>query len=209
MRDIGLATVGYFYVDGRDSAKQEPCGLLSSPTTQLCTHSGHLCNVLSSLYTTCVRGAEQPSEDALVQCLKEMLEDPKQEPVFIVVDALDEFPHSRGLPTLRENALDIVKALVGLNLPHLHFCVTSRHEIDIQRVLDPLGPYGISLHEEQIDDVAEYVKAVILSDSTMRLWPPETKQLVISTLERDCGGMWVLLSRCFILLQLLMRCLQV
>src|SRR6267142_381727 len=187
----GLATVGYFYANSQERAKQEVRGLLSSLLTQLSTQSDRLCHILFSLHASHKRGLVQPSEDALAQCLREMLEDPNQAPVFIVVDALDECPKSEGLPTPREQALEIVKELVELKLQHLHLCITSRPEIDIRGVLDPLKPYSVSLHDqpEQILDIARYVESVVLSDATMREWPKEEKKLVINTLAKDGGGM--------------------
>jgi len=191
MCTTGLVTVGYFYANFRERAKQEVRGLLSSLLTQLSTQSDRLCHILSSLHASHKRGLVQPSENALAQCLREMLEDPNQAPVFIVVDALDECPNSEGLPTPREQALMIVKELVELNLQHLHLCITSHPEIDIRRVLDPLKPYSVSLHDEagQIEDIARYVESVVLSDATMREWPKEEKKLVINTLAKDGGGM--------------------
>jgi len=196
MRDTGLATVGYFYVDFRERAKQEASGLLSSLLVQLCTQSDRFCGILSSLYARHDRGLEQPSEDALAQCLREMLEDPKQAPVFLVVDALDECPISRGILTPRAQVLEIVKVLIKLKLPHLHFCITSRPEFDIREVLDPLEPSSVSLHDQegQIEDIAQYVKSVVHSDITMQEWPKEEKKLVIDTLARNGGGMYVIIA---------------
>jgi hypothetical protein len=191
MRTTGLATVGYFYVDFRERAKQEARGLLSSLLTQLSTQSDRFHHILASLHASHNHGQEEPSEDDLAQCLREMLEDPNQAPAFIVIDALDEYPNSGGFPTPREQALEIVKELVELKLQHLHLCITSRPEIDIRGVLDPLKSYSVSLHDEagQIEDIARYVESVVLSDATMREWPKEEKNLVINTLAKEGGGM--------------------
>ena len=191
MGDMGLATVGYFYVDFREPAKQETRGLLSSLLTQLCTQSDRFFDILSSLHATYDRGLEQPSENELVKCLRDMLEDRERAPVFIVVDALDEYPISRGILTPRAQALEIVKEVVGSKLPRIHFCITSRPEIDIRQVLDPLEPYSLSLHDQegQLEDIAQYVKSVVISDVTMREWPKEVKKLVIDTLAKNGGGM--------------------
>jgi hypothetical protein len=118
----------------------------------------------------------------------------RQAPLYIVVDALDECPNSSGLPTQRQEALEILKDLVELKLPHVHFCVTSRPEIDIRRVFDTLNPYDVSLHNQagQIKDLAEYVKSVVGSDPTMQNWPAKVKDLVIDTLSKKGGGMYVI-----------------
>ena len=44
--------------------------------------------------------------------------------------------------------LQLVKELVDLSLPDLHICVTSRPEIDIRNVLEPLTSRRVSLHDQ-------------------------------------------------------------
>ena len=73
---------------------------------------------------------------------------PDQEPVYLIIDALDECPDTSGLPSPREQVLDCLNALVELSSPNLRLCVTSRPEIDIQRALEPLTSLRVSLHEE-------------------------------------------------------------
>jgi len=55
-------------------------------------------------------------------------------------------PDNSGMPTPREEVLELVESLVGLPLSKLHICVTSRPEIDIQHTLEPLEPLRVSLH---------------------------------------------------------------
>src|SRR5712691_4076651 len=127
--------------------------------------------------------------------MRVILEDPKRAPVFLVVDALDECPISRGFLSPRAQVLKIVKDLIELKLPHLHFCITSRPEFDIREVLEPLESSSVSLHEQegQIEDIAHYVRSVVLSDVIMREWPKEEKQLAIDTLAKTSGGMYVII----------------
>ena len=42
-------------------------------------------------------------------CLKEMLTVVAEGPIYIVMDALDECPDHSGLPTAREEVLDVLK----------------------------------------------------------------------------------------------------
>jgi ankyrin repeat protein len=125
-----------------------------------------------------------------------MLQDPKQGPIFLVVDALDESPISRGKLRPRAQVLDIVKGLIKLKLPHLHLCITSRPEIDIRDVLQDLEPSSVPLHNQdgQINDIATYVESVISSDVEMRKWPLTEKKLVIDTLAKNGGGMYVIIA---------------
>jgi hypothetical protein len=69
-----------------------------------------------------------------------MLTLPDQGPVYLILDALDECPNTSGVPSSREQVLDLVKELVDLRLPSLHICVTSRPEVDIQDTLASLAP---------------------------------------------------------------------
>ena len=202
MREAGLATVGYFYADFRDRAKHSARGLLSSLLIQLCIQSDVFCEILYSFYLKHNRGLLQPSDSALTGCLKEMLAIPGKGQLYIILDALDEYPNSHGSPPPREQTLKVVKNLVDLNLPHLHFCVTSRPEIDIRMALAPLATHSMCLHDEvgQIKDIADYIEDIVHSDAIMRGWPKEDKRLVIDTLAENGGGMYVkilTLVRCF------------
>jgi hypothetical protein len=63
--------------------------------------------------------------------------------VYIIIDALDECPNISGMPTPREQVLEFLTYLVQLKLPNVHICVSSRFEVDIRKVLEPLAslPY--------------------------------------------------------------------
>ena len=183
--------MAYFYFDFRDIDKQSRRDLLPSLVTQLSNQSHRHCDILSSLYLKYQSGAQKPSEDELIQCLKDMVTLPDQQPVYLIIDALDECPDTSGLPSPREQVLDLLKALVELSSPNLRLCVTSRPEIDIQRALEPLTSLQVSLHEQsgQRQDIIDYVTSVVQSDSKMRRWRNKDKDLVIETLSERADGM--------------------
>ena len=60
-----------------------------------------------------------------------MLRLPTQDPIFLILDVLDECPDSTGFPSPHDDILQLVKELVDLRLCGLYICVTSRPEIDI------------------------------------------------------------------------------
>ena len=194
MCQTGLAILAIFYFHFGDSTKQDARNLLSSVLIQLCSQSDKFSQVLSSIYSSHGSGSREPSIDTLLGCLKTSLTLQGQAPLYIVMDALDECPNSSGLPTQREEVLDIVKDLIKLKHPLLHFCVTSRPEIDIQRAFAPLNPCNVSLHNQdgQIKDLAKYVKSVVRTDVTIQNWPEKVKELVIDTLAKKGGGMYVI-----------------
>jgi hypothetical protein len=191
--ESGSAIIAYFYFDFRDLNKQSCHDLLLSLVSQLSTRSSPCCEILYRVYETHEKGTRQPSDDTLKECLKDMLRLPGQGPIFIILDALDECPDSSGFPSPRDEVLQLVKELVDLHLQELHICVTSRPEIDIRAVLEPLAFCSVSLHDEsgQKTDIANYVRNVVnLSPSmAMRRWRDDDKTLVIETLTERADGM--------------------
>ena len=187
----GLAALAFFYFDFRDVGKQDARIFLSSLLIQLCQQSHKFTEVISARYSTHGNGSQQPSEDALMECLKDMLTLPGQGEIYIVVDALDECPNISGYPTPREQVLVIMQELIDLHLPHLHFCITSRPEVDIRDALEPLADHNVSLHDQagQKQDIFDYIKSTIFSDPKMARWREEDRQLVLKILTEKVGGM--------------------
>ena len=183
--------MAYFYFDFRDVDKQKLSNLLPSLLIQLSSWSDPCCDILSRLYSEHNRGVQKPSDRAMVQCLKEMLTIEAQGPTYIIMDALDECPISSTVPSPREEVLELVEELVGLHLPSVHLCVTSRPEHDIQAVFKDLTLRAVSLHDEsgQQGDIANYVAFFVRSDRRMRRWRDEDKDLVIKTLPEKADGM--------------------
>ena len=185
--------MAYFYFDFRDANKQAFRGLVASLITQLSVRSSPRCDILSDLYLAHDEGKEQPSDSDLANCLKKMLILSDHRPTYLIIDALDESPNNSGIPSPRENVLHLVKELVELRLPDLHICVTSRPEIDIRDILEPLTSRRVSLHDEsgQKQDIVDYIKSVVYSDSEpiMRRWRKEDKELVIKVLSERADGM--------------------
>ena len=193
MCETGNVSSAYFYFDFRDAHKQGLRDLVSSLLTQLSTSSGPRCNILSDLYLAHDEGRKQPSDRILVECLKKMLTLPDQRPTYLIIDALDESPSTSGIPSPRESVLYLLKELVELCLPNLHLCVTSRPEVDIRDVLEPLTSRRVSLHDQtgQKRDIEDYVKSVVYSnlEPIMRRWKTEDRELVIQVLSERADGM--------------------
>ncbi|KAN0139160.1 hypothetical protein V8E53_003049 [Lactarius tabidus] len=195
--ETGSAIMAYFYFDFKDLRKQTCHDLLLSLVSQLSTDSSPCCGILHRVYKAHKDGTQQPSDDTLKECLKEMLRLLAQGQVFLVLDALDECPDSSGLPPPRSEVLQVVKELVDLRLRGLYICATSRPEVDIRAVLQPLAFRSVSLHDEsgQKSDIADYVRSVVNSSpsTAMRRWRPDDRTLVIETLTERADGMfrWV------------------
>jgi len=191
MSKAGLALMAYFFFDFRDTQKQHRRGLLSSLLLQLSARSDACHRIFSRFYLDHDEGAQQPSDDALSQCLTDMLKVQGQPATYIIVDALDESPNISGMPTAREDVLQFLEDLVGLQFQNVHICVSSRPEIDIRSILEPLALFRVSLHEEsgQMTDISGYIESVVHSDRNMRRWTAENKRLVINILSEKADGM--------------------
>jgi len=191
-RDAGQASLAFFYFDFRDKdKKQDFRNFVTSLLVQLSAYSSPCCKIISRIYSTHGKGTQQPSSGALTNCLREMLLVAAQQPIYIIVDALDECPNASGMPTPREVVLDLLEDLVRLCIPNLHICVTSRPEIDIKNVLGPLAGSAVSLHDEsgQMKDISDYVSNVVYSDRMMRKWRSGEKKLVVEELSKKADGM--------------------
>jgi hypothetical protein len=191
MQRSGLASLAMFYYDFREDQKKDLRGLISSVLVQLCHQSDSYCDILSKFYMDHANGSQHPGDDELIRCLKHILELPGQAPIFLIVDALDECPDTTALLSPREKVLMLLEDLVGLQLPNLRICVTSRLEADIMPVLEPITFRSISLHDEsgQMEDIERYIKSVVNTSRKMRRWKLEHKQLVIDVLTKRADGM--------------------
>jgi len=191
MRKAGLASLAFFYCDFREDQKKDLRGLLSSLLAQLCRQSDAYYDILSKFYSEHANGSRYPGNDALAECLKDLLKLSGQAPVYLIVDALDECPNTSAIPSPRANVLNLIEELIKSKIPDLRVCVTSRPEMDILDVLDTLASHTLSLHDEngQINDIEEYIKSVINTDPKNKRWKAEDKKLVIDVLTRKADGM--------------------
>jgi len=191
MRKSGLVSLAFFYCDFREDGKKDLRGLLSSVLVQLCHQSDSYYRVLSDFYSEHANGWRHPSDSALERCLKDMLRVSGQAPIYLIVDGLDECSNKSALPSPREKVLMFLEDLINWRLPNLRVCVTSRPEIDIKRVLEPLTFHSISLHDEsgQMEDIKEYITFVINTDPQMQRWTAADRELVIDVLIKKSGAM--------------------
>ena len=191
MHKAGLASLAFFYFDFGDDKKKDLRNLLSSLLFQLYYQSDSYSKIFSDFYMAHRRGSQYPSDAALTQCLKDMLNCQGQAPVYIIMDGVDECPKSSGTLYPREEVLILVEELVGSGVSNLRICVTTRPEIDIKTMIDPLTSHSVSLHDErgQIQDVIDYVRSVVNSDAGMKRWRVEDKELVINVLSEKADGM--------------------
>jgi hypothetical protein len=166
-------------------------GLLSSFLVQLCHQSDSYFDILSNFYSGHEKGLRPPSDDALAGCLKGLLNLPGLAPVYFIVDALDECPNPSVVRSPRAKILSLIEDLVKTQIRNLRICVTSRPEVDIKDVLDPLIFRSVSLHDEsgQKRDIEDYIKSVINTRPKKGRWKEEHRKLAIDVLTEKSNGM--------------------
>jgi hypothetical protein len=165
-------------------------GLLSSFLVQLCPESDSYFDILSEFYTEHEKGLRPPSDHALAGCLMDLLKLSGLAPVYLIVDALDECPNPSVVRSPRAKVLSFIEELVTTKIRNLRVCVTSRPELDIKDVLDPLIFRSVSLHDEsgQKRDIEDYIKSVI-NTRTTKMWKEEHRNLAIDVLLEKSNGM--------------------
>src|ERR1700730_2311417 len=113
MRKSQPAILTFFYCDFREERKRDLRGLLSCLLLQLCRQSDSYCDLLSKFFSDHEHGSQHASDAALVRCLKNILELPRQHPVYLIVDALDECPNPPVRLPHRKEVLHLLEELIG------------------------------------------------------------------------------------------------
>ena len=191
MQKSGDASLVMYYYDFRDDLKRDLRGLLSSVLFQLCYQSNSYYNILSTFYSTHRDGTQSPSDEDLIRCLVDLVKLPGPPPVYLIVDGLDESPNTSTQSFHREQVLSFLDNLVKAKLQNLRLCVTSRAEVDIKAIFEPLAFCSISLENEsgQKEDIKDYIESIVHTDKKMESWNPKYKQLVIDVLTEKADGM--------------------
>ena len=185
------ALLAMYYYDFRDDLKKDLRGLLSSILIQLCDQSDSYHDILSNFLSRHRDGTQSPRDEELIRCLVDLVKLPGPPPVYLIVDGLDESPNTSTQSFHREQVLSFVEDLVKAQLENLRMCVTSRPEVDIKAILEPLAFRSISLENEtgQKKDIEDYIESIVLKDKKMKTWNPKQKRLVIEVLTKKADGM--------------------
>ncbi len=189
LQKIRFASLAFFYFDSIEDNKKDKRGLLSSLLVQLGHQTDSYRDILSRFYATHSNGGQYPSDDALVECLKDLLSVQGPELVFLILDGLDKCSNT-GFPSPREEVLILLKEFINSKFPQLYICVTSRSETDIRSVLAPLASHSISLHDESghKDDIDNYIKFFVGTDPMMQRWSVGDKEWAIKALSEQADG---------------------
>ena len=178
----------FFYCDSQDVSKQGLYGLLSSILWQLCTQSSYCYDILCAEYSAHRFGTQKPRCQDLKRCLVEVITHREHDPIYIIVDALDECPS--GLSSECQHIMELLRDLCQLASSNLRICITSRQERDIQMTIGPFVHHSLSLHSEagQEQDIVVYIRSVMQNSTEFQRWREREKNLVTDTLCQKEGG---------------------
>lgn len=180
----GLALI-YFYFDFSDPEKQKASNFLSSLVGQLCSKVVDIPGQLKALHKGCGDGQQRPAVRELTSIFSSMTRE--FEDIFIVIDALDECPKNGD----REDVLKMISEFKLWPSSNLHLLVTSRHELDIERVLSPLLTHpAIPIQGSQVEsDINLYIAHELATDSDLMKWPSDVKSEIEEALTARANGM--------------------
>jgi hypothetical protein len=179
--------VAYFYFNFNDVQKQHAEPMLRSLICQFARQTAEVPASLDTLFSSHDNGRRQPSLDALLQVARQMMQQLLQ--VYVVLDALDECAQ-------RPELMEMLKTVVGWQLPNVHLILTSRQERDIEssleRFMDPQK--CICLQSEVVDkDIQQYVRQRLSDDRGLSKWGKDValRQEIENALMKGSKGMYV------------------
>ncbi|KAF8532232.1 hypothetical protein JB92DRAFT_3103962 [Gautieria morchelliformis] len=177
--------IAFFYFDFNNKDTL-PNAVLRSLIKQLsvCTNTFH---ILESLFPQNEHsGAHRDQgQEALMNALKSIVK--SYQTVYIVFDALDEFPE-------RSRFLEVIEEINDWKFDKLHLMATSRKERDIEETLGGLISHEVCMHKSLVDgDIRVHVSRTLDHDKRFRMCSAEEKEMVKTTLINGAHGMfrWV------------------
>ena len=141
--------------------------------------------VLEILHSSSNRGGQQPSIDALMNVLRQMLREFPQS--YLILDALDECAD-------RAELMGILEQIAAWQLEETRVLVTSRKERDIESSIEDIvdDEYIVCLQSQVVDkDIQLYVRQRLFNDKSLKRWKDdaEIRQKIETSLMEGSHGM--------------------
>ncbi len=178
----GYVGFGYFYFDFQDTTKRSTNYLIRTLIRQLCSGDSISWTTITTLYESCSRSGQQPSQHVLLDLLVEVVDETDQ--TFIMIDALDECID-------KEDALNTTLELFERVSGNLNILITSRHETFVEDSLcdvDTQRSAKVAVRNAAVDkDISNFVKARMEKDRKLRKWKAESNHIVESLVSQADG----------------------
>jgi hypothetical protein len=176
--------VAYFYFDFTDADKQKPQLMVRSLISQLSEQCTTMPLALEALYSSSDKGNRQPSLDALMNVLQQMLQEFPQS--YLILDALDECAD-------RPELLSILEQMARWQLEELRVLVTSQQLGDIKSSLEDIVNREriICLESQLVDkDIQAYVRQRLSDDKGLKKWQKDAeirREIETTLIKGSCG----------------------
>ncbi|KAL8855481.1 MAG: hypothetical protein Q9178_007863 [Gyalolechia marmorata] len=185
--------LAYFYFDFKSPERQDCAKMLLSLLKQLSNQNPECLKMLEALYLAHDKGQNQPSLDALLALLQDMVG--VCGTTFIVLDALDECNADEC--NSRSELLKLIESIDFWHQDGLHMLLTSRTEPEIRMTMESLnhGPYSINIQKTLItEDIRTHVRSRLLHDPNLKRWQkvPDALQEIEVPLMEKADGMFLL-----------------
>ncbi len=151
--------MAYFYCDVSDAKKRNVADILNSLVLHLLSQQPSS-NALDKTYEDCMHGLSKPSEDRLLEVLRQLI--CGFEITYILIDALDECFDW-------EETLEFIESLHKWNLWQCHLLVTSRKEQQIVESMMAINPMEVDMSQMPVDnDIEKYIDSMIHSSVELK-----------------------------------------
>jgi hypothetical protein len=199
VRKVGLSSLAFFYCDFREDRKKKLGGLLSSFLVQLCHQSDSYFDILSNFYSEHGKGLAFSQRRCTCGMFKGPAQTPRTGPRlshcgrFAIWTNICPNPSVVRSLSPRAKVLSFIQDLVATQIRNRRVCVTSRPELDIKDVLDPLIFHSVSCFPARRERTKEgyrgplYIKSAINTFTTRR-WKEGHRKLAIDVLVEKSNG---------------------
>ena len=182
-------TMAYFYFNFQDIEQQDLSTIVRSMIRQLCGAELEIPMVVKALHRKCSDKNYTPTLEELISTLYSIIETLNKD-VFIIVDALDEFPEFQG-SLRRSELLKLLSQLVARNFKNLHMLMTSRDELDIREALGNLASQIISLQTSVVDPDIRALVSSRLSQGQLSRTSADVRAEIMEKVGNGAHGMSV------------------
>ncbi|EXJ69600.1 uncharacterized protein A1O5_07636 [Cladophialophora psammophila CBS 110553] len=176
----------YFYFDHRNSAKRTLKSFLGAILLQLICQHPDLLDEATSLYQKYEANfGNAISSTDLLALLTTSIQTVGT--LVVVIDAVDEC-------TELEDFVSALGRIVGTEGAIVRVIATGRHDHSLQKHMGTMAAYRVTLEHNIGGDISSFVRAEVnarVAARKIRIRSPELKALVIETLSREAGGMFL------------------
>ncbi len=178
--------MAYYYIDFNESPNANVANILRSLIKQICVGTDEIPKAVQALCSQHRASGQQPSIPTLISIFR-ALEASLAIHIFIIIDALDEYPEPQRPELLRS-----IQSLAGKDFENTHVLATSRAENDIKFTLGESATEVICIKNDLVDaDIKLHIQRCLSEDPRLSRLPGHIKNMIELKLGKGAQGMLV------------------